>query len=245
MRKVTRRWLWLLLILPVIAVVGFVIWASITPAPMPKAEAALQSDDLVRVETDTWLQFVPISGEARAGLIFYPGGRVDPRSYAPMAHALAAEGYLAVITFMPLNLAVFGINQADGVIAAHPEIAHWAVGGHSLGGSMAARYVQGAPSKVDGLLLLASYPDVDLSQLALDVVVVYGTRDGLATVEKVEGARSLLPASTEWIEIEGGNHAQFSWYGDQVGDNTAEISHEQQQAQVIDAGISLLKRVAA
>lgn len=241
MRSWSRRWLLLLLLVPIVAAGGFVVWASSTPAPMPAALAALQSDAAVRVTAD--LQFTPLAAAASTGLIFYPGGRVDPRSYAPLAHALAAQGYFVAIPTMPLNLAVFGINAADGVIAAHPEIRRWAVGGHSLGGSMAARYVQGEPAKVAGLLLLASYPDIDLSKLPLDVVVLYGTLDGLATVEKVEAARGLLPASTEWLKIDGGNHAQMGWYGAQAGDNDATISREAQQAQVLDAAAALLERL--
>ena len=73
-------------------------------------------------------------------MIFYPGGRVDPRSYAPAARAIAAQGYLAVITPMPLNLAVFTPGRAAQVIAAYPEIHTWAIGGHSLGGAMAANF---------------------------------------------------------------------------------------------------------
>ena len=169
MSRFNKKWLLLLLLIPLIAVVGFIIWASATPAPMPEALAALQSDANVQVKTDRWLEFIPSANESDVGLIFYPGGKVDPRSYAPMAHALAAQGFLTVITPVPLNLAVLDINAADAVIAAHPEITHWAVGGHSLGGSMAARYVQGHADQVEGLLLLAAYPDIDLSGLSLDV----------------------------------------------------------------------------
>jgi hypothetical protein len=242
MRRFNRRWLLLPLIL-LLAVGGFVVWASSAPAPMPEAVAALQSDSSVRVTED--LQFIPLTSASDVGLIFYPGGKVDPRSYAPMAHALAAQGYFVDIPAMPLNLAVFGINAADGIIAAYPEIKHWAIGGHSLGGSMAARYVQGQPAKVSGLLLLASYPDVDLSKILIPVVVVYGTRDGLATVEKVEAASPLLPPSTDWIKIDGGNHAQMGWYGAQSGDNDATISREDQQVQVIDAAAALLGKLKA
>lgn len=240
MRRFNRKWLLLLPFILVIAAGGFVVWAASTPAPMPEAMAALVTDDAVNVETENWLQFMPADGAADTGLIFYPGAKVDPRSYAPMAHALAAQGYLVVIPPMTLNLAVFSINAADGVIAAHPEIQHWALGGHSLGGSMTARYVQAHPDSVEGLALLASYPDIDLSGYALDAVVIYGSNDGLATVEKVEATRSLLPASAQFIEIEGGNHAQFGWYGDQAGDNAATISREEQQTQTVSAVAALL-----
>ena len=242
MRRFKRRWLLLLLLIPVIAVGGFVLWVSAVPAPLPEALVALESDADVNVRVNGTLEFTPAAAEANTGLILYPGAKVDPRSYAPMAHTLAEQGYLVVIPPMTLNLAIFSINAANAVIAAHPEIEHWGVGGHSLGGSMAARYVQAHPN-VEGLVLLASYPDIDLSGYALDAIVIYGSRDGLATVEKIEAARSLLPISAQWVLIEGGNHAQFGWYGDQAGDNPATISRNDQQAQTIAAVSGLLGRL--
>ncbi len=245
LRKHWRLIVGLIVLVVIVAAAGFVVWANDTPQPMPTARAALQSDDAVTVTTDSWLTFTPTGDAASVGYVFYPGGRVDPRSYAPMAHELAARGFLTVIPPMPLNLAVFKINAADPVIAAHPEIANWVVGGHSLGGSMAARYVQSHADQVSGLVLVSSYPDVDLSTIPLDVTVIYGSNDGLATVAKVEATRDLLPAATTWIEIAGGNHAQMGWYGAQSGDNEASISRDDQQAQLIDATTTLLSRLAS
>lgn len=237
------KWKWLLVIIPVIlliSVIGFVLWANNAAQPMPEALAAMQSDEAVRVETTGTLELIPLSHNSDVGFIFYPGGKVNPLAYAPMGHQLAARGYLTVIAPMPLHLAVFNINAADAVIAAHPEIKHWVIGGHSLGGSMAVRYVQGHLDKVDGLALLASYPDVDISAFVGQVVVIYGSLDGLATVAKVEGARDLLPKSTTWVRIDGGDHAQMGWYGPQAGDNAATISRADQQSQVIDALVHML-----
>jgi hypothetical protein len=209
---------------------------------MPEALAALESDSLVQVTTDRWLVFKPANEEPTTGLILYPGGRVDPRSYSPAARAVAAEGYLVVIVPMPLNLAVFASDAAADVIAAHPNVSHWAIGGHSLGGAMAARFAYGHPAEVQGLVLWAAYPDSsnDLSHRDLAVTSIYGTLDGLATTEKIDASRPLLPPTTEWVAIAGGNHAQFGWYGPQSGDNSATISREEQQRQVVAATLELL-----
>ena len=241
MSRFKKLW-WLLLLLPVLGLGGFVIWAQTTPASMPQALSALQSDSLVQVTTDRWLVFSPVSQAPSTGLIFYPGGRVNPRSYAPTARAIAQEGYLAVIVPMPLNLAVFASDTAAEVIAAYPEISHWAIGGHSLGGAMAARFAYSHPTEVQGLVFWAAYPDGsnDLSGRQLPVTSIYGTLDGLATTEKIESSRALLPATTEWVVIEGGNHAQFGWYGPQRGDNPATISRETQQQQIVEATLQLL-----
>jgi len=241
MRKL-KRWWGLLLLLSLLALVGFVVWASTPSSPMPEALAALQSDAQVGVETKPWLIFRPGAEEPIVGLILYPGGRVDPRAYAPTTWAIAAEGYLVVIVPMPLNLAFFGPNRAAEVLAAFPEVELWAIGGHSLGGAMAARFVHRHPSAVQGLVLWASYPAAsdDLSARDLAVASIYGTRDGLATEEEIAASRPLLPAETRWVAIVGGNHAQFGWYGPQSGDNPATISREVQQREVVAATLTLL-----
>jgi hypothetical protein len=228
-----------------LAVGGFVIWGS-TPLPaMPEALATLQSDAQVKVESGAWYVFRPTDSEPATGFIFYPGGRVDPRAYAPAARAIAAQGYLVVITPMPLNLAIFGIEKASDVIQAFPAIKRWAIGGHSLGGSMAASYVNRHPQAIQGLVLWASYPaDSDsLAGRSLMVVSIYGTRDG--QLDKLEKSGALLPSNTTWVKIDGGNHAQFGWYGVQPGDGQATISRAAQQSQIVAATAQLLKEIQA
>ena len=231
-----------------IAVVAFVIWGSTPLGPMPEALAALESDANVAVATDPWLSFTPTQGAQNTGLIFYPGGRVDPRSYAPMARAIAEAGYPVVIVPMPLNLAVFGVNRAADVIAAHPEVEHWVIGGHSLGGSMAASFTRNNPDLIDGLFLVASYPASSDDLSGFDDLTTYSvsaTNDGLATPDKIDASRPLLPADTIWVPIEGGNHAQFGYYGDQPGDGLATISREEQQRQTVEAALQMLSTVSA
>ena len=147
---------------------------------------------------------------------------------------------------MPFNLAVLAPDRAAEVMSAYPQVKAWAVGGHSLGGSMAARFVHSHPGSVQGLVLWASYPDVsdDLSGFNLPVASVSGSRDGLATLAKIADTRRLLPPSTRFLVVEGGNHAQFGAYGPQPGDNPPEVSPEARQAQTVTAAAAeLLRRV--
>ncbi len=243
-----KRWWWVLLLIPLLAAVGFVVWAESTSSPMPGGEAALEapmSADDVLVTRHDWLTFRPTAQEPSTGLVFYPGGRVDPRAYGPPARAIAGRGYLVVVVPMPLNLAVFAPDRAAAVIDSFPQVTRWVVGGHSLGGAMAARFAHRHPGTVEGLLLWASYPaqSDDLSEQDLSVTAVYATNDGLATPEEIAASRHLLPSGTQWIEIEGGNHAQFGWYGSQAGDVPATISREAQQHQVTAATLALLQEV--
>lgn len=222
---------------------GFVAWANDSLQPLPEAIAALQSDAQVQVRTQPWLIFTPTTQMPTTGFIFYPGGKVDARAYAPMAHAVAMRGYLVVIVPMPLNLAFFGGDRAGDVMSANPGIKHWAVGGHSLGGVAAASFAKSHADQIAGLVLLASYPaDFDsLASSRFAVTSVSGTRDGLSTPEKIVAAHTLLPPQTRYIVIEGGNHGQMGWYGAQPGDGSATITRDEQQLQIVAAIVGLLE----
>lgn len=235
-----------LALIAVILVVGtavFLVWAGNPLGPMPEAETALQSDDQITVSLEPWITFEPVGTAVETGFILYPGGRVDARSYAPPARDIAAAGYLVIIPPMPLSLAVFNPDAAADIIIAHDEITSWVIGGHSLGGAMAANYVYNNPGQIDGLVLWASYPaeNNSLALSDLPVLNIYGTNDGEA--DALWEARDRLPPETQWQVIEGGNHAQFGWYGRQSGDGEATITREQQQEAFTQATISLLDSV--
>jgi len=235
------------MVLIALGVGGFLLWASDSRPPMPEALASLETDPDVQVSLEPWITFTPVGGQPNQGFIFYPGGLVEPEAYAPAARAISEAGYLVVITPMPLNLAVLNPGAASDVIAAHPEIQSWAIGGHSLGGSMAASFAKQNPDTIDGLAFWASYPadSSDLSAQPIAVTSIYGTLDGVATPDQVLAAKPLLPVDTAWVPIEGGNHAQFGWYGPQPGDQPATISRAEQQRQVVGASIRLLEKLGA
>jgi hypothetical protein len=209
---------------------------------MPEALQALQSDDSVLVALDPWLTFEPMEDAGGTGLILYPGGHVDPRAYATAARSIAERGHLVVIVPMPLNLAVLGSTKADEIIEADPAVRIRVIGGHSLGGAMSARYAFRHPEQVRGFILWASYParTDDLRASGLHVASIYGTRDGLTSLEDIRASETLLPADTLWIEITGGNHAQFGYYGSQSGDLEAEISIEEQPRMILEGTLVVL-----
>ena len=241
-----RRWIIIAILFALMLIfAGGVLWITAVPAPLPAAVQALQSDASVAVVETDWLLFEPAAGTPDTGLIFYPGGKVPPAAYAPFAHDIAADGYRVVIVPMPLNLAVLGADRAQEVIERYPDIQHWAIGGHSLGGSMAARFAHDHPDEIEGLILWASYPEdsKNLSGSNLKVASIYGTLDGLATPAEIERSQVLLSADTLFVAIEGGNHAQFGWYGSQAGDNPAAISPEDQQAQTVTATLQILEAI--
>lgn len=247
MFKKVRRFLWFIpLFLAVAGMGGFVWLATPVGASLPQAMHAMQSDESVMVTIDEYVVFSPVDKNPTVGFIFYPGAKVLPESYAPAMRAIAQEGYLVVIVPMPLNFAIFNATAADGVIAQFADIQTWAIGGHSLGGAMSARYAHDNPAKISGLILWASYPEASKSLAERDMAVasIYGSLDGLATPDTVLGSRPYLPTDTAFVEIVGGNHANFGWYGDQPGDNPATISREAQTAQIVDATLAVLDQLA-
>lgn len=163
-----------------------------------------------------------------AGFLFYPGGKVEYTAYAPLMLALAERDVLCVLIPMPCNLAVLSPNAAEGIPEQFPELENWYIGGHSLGGSMAASYGAKHPEELGGLVLLAAYSTADLTDFGLDVLSVYGSEDGVLNMEKYEGYRENLPEDMVEIVIPGGNHAGFGSYGAQNGDGEASISSAEQ-----------------
>jgi predicted esterase len=236
-------------ILFVLAIVSILIIGStlfyLTNAsePMPEAMVAMKSDEKVEVINTASIVFTPINTKADTALIIYPGGKVEPEAYAPTARAFAEQGIKTIIVKMPFNLAIFGVNKADKVIEQNSDINKWFISGHSLGGVMAARYAKNHQDIMDGLILWASYPEEssDLSQSAMPVMSIYGSNDGLTQPGKISKTRHLLPDSVIWISIRGANHSQFGWYGFQKGDEKADITRVEQQKEIVEATMEILK----
>lgn len=163
-----------------------------------------------------------------AGLIFYPGGKVEYTAYEPLMASCAEKGILCVLVEMPFNLAVFDMNAADGIQGKFPEIEKWYIGGHSLGGSMAALYLSENSDAFEGLVLLGSYSTEDLSDIGLKVLSVYGSEDKILNREKYDENKTNLPDDFTEIVIKGGCHAYFGMYGNQEGDGTPTITQSEQ-----------------
>ncbi len=193
---------------------------------------AQSSEHVKKYQDGSILFFVP--KEPVAGMIFYPGGKVQCEAYAPLMQACAERGILCALVRMPGNLAVFNPNAAEGIQKKHPEITSWYMGGHSLGGAMAASYVSKHVEEYDGLILLAAYSTSDISESPLHVLSIYGSEDGVLNKDKYERSKSNLPDDFEERVIDGGCHAYFGSYGPQDGDGTPTISNEEQVVQTAD-----------
>lgn len=237
--KILKRILIGLFILVVISVLGFIIWAETPLQPSIEAIAALKSDSDVIVTMDDYVTFKPASIEPPTAFVFYPGGRVDYRAYAAPLRKIAEQGYLVILLPVRFNLAFFDVNAADKVVDNFPQIEHWTMGGHSLGGVAASLYAS-KKDLFDGIVFWASYPAGDeLKNSGMKVLSIYGTLD-MGGLEAFDASRANLPADTQFVVIDGGNHAQFGDYGFQPGDNEASITRAEQQSQVVEATVQFL-----
>lgn len=236
----------------VIAGLSFLLWLIFSYQSRDLPAAVLQSDATLTVtQSRDYISFWPEAHQPVTGLLFYPGGMVDPNAYAPLARQLAEKGFAAYLVKLPLRSAPLPGQEAQvmaytrQVMATNPSIQHW-LGGHSWGGAIASRFVAAAPALFAALVLIGtSHPKdaaFDLSR-ALPVMKIYATQDGLASVAEIEETSRFLPKDTLWVRIEGGNHSQFGYMGTLLGDHRATISRVDQQAQTVAAILSLLKRV--
>ena len=169
-----------------------------------------------------------LAKDAIAGVIFYPGGKVEARAYAPLMAELALRGITSVLVEMPYNLAVLDMNAADGIPDEFPDIENWYMVGHSLGGAMAASYAAGHTDELSGLILLGAYSTADLSDSSLSVLCLHGSEDMIMNREKHDECLDNLPAGYTEREIEGGCHAYFGMYGEQDGDGEPTLTEIEQ-----------------
>jgi pimeloyl-ACP methyl ester carboxylesterase len=236
------------------AMVVFAGWSLVAYRASGEARAALRSDAAVDVQHEggVW-RFMP-AGDASPttpGLLFFPGALVDPIAYAPLARAAAAAGYPAFVVKLPRRGAFGGAEDPElwarvrAVLHEPRTPRRWVAAGHSRGGVVASQLAHGRPEGFVALVLIGtSHPrDLDLSALPVPVTKIVGTHDGLASRAEVEENALLLPPSTRWVWIDGGNHSQFGWYGFQPGDRRATISASVQRARMIEATLEALRSV--
>lgn len=233
---------------------SFFLWMAYSYQSRGFPQSVLQSDSLITVsENNENISFIPLANNRITGFIFYPGGLVDPKAYAPMARDLAENGFAVYIVKLPFGSAPLSRQETDvreytrQLMDTNQSIQRWVLGGHSRGAAIASRFAFYSNDLFSGLILIGtSHPkdsQFDLSNSGLRAMKIYATRDGLASESEVEGTSELLPNGTILVKIDGGNHSQFGYFGTALGDGRAEISREEQQEMTISAILSMLNDV--
>lgn len=228
----------------IVAFAGFVYYVSDYYHADSTALAAIKSTESYNVSnTSDFITFTPTEKKSTTGIIFYPGGKVQPEAYSVIASKLALNGYTTIIVKMPFNLAVFDANKGDAVIAQHPEINSWVIMGHSLGGVFASDYAVHHQDKISGVIYLAAYPSTNASNATFKALSIRGSLDNLTTAQDIADNKNKFPTNTTFVSIPGGNHYNNGNYGPQAGDNNSTITKEQQQNETVSYIIEFLKNL--
>lgn len=165
------------------------------------ALAVLSGEDGITVQDD--LTILSPSAPTDTAIIFYPGAKVEAQAYLPLLDQIRQTGVTCILVEMPFNMAIFDSNAAEKVMEQFPEVEHWYIAGHSMGGAMASQFAANHPDEVDGLILLGAYIYGDYAPE--DTLTVYGSLN--------QSVEDKLDYTENVVEIEGGNHAQFGNYG--------------------------------
>ena len=249
LRKLRRVWV----IAGIVFTVIFIGYNLLSYRASGAAREALRSDAGIQVsKAAASITFAPQPRRHSEALLFFSGALVEPAAYAPLLRRVAEQGYTAVLIPLPARSAPTerheqeAVRRALSVMNAAPDL-RWVVGGHSKGAAVASVFARDHPQSLAGLLLVgSSHPrEFSLSALRVPVLKVYGSRDGLASEEEVRQYAANLPEQARFMKIEGGNHAQFAYYGFQFGDRRSTISREEQQRQLFGAVLQLLQHVSA
>ncbi len=243
MKKITKTLLAAWVVLVALLMISTFIYVNDYYHSAEGNEVYLESTELVEISEIKEGLFFDGTGTEKA-LIFYPGGKVEYTAYAPIVRGLAENGIDCFLVKMPGNLAVFGVDKAEGIMERYKGYKDWYMAGHSLGGAMAASYVAEHLGDFAGLTLLGAYTTENLIPESGDrdevredfwVNVIYGTEDHVMNANKLAESYELMPPKSNVDVLTGGNHAQFGNYGIQKGDGAAFVSQEEQWKYTIEA----------
>ncbi|WP_353893610.1 alpha/beta hydrolase [Proteinivorax hydrogeniformans] len=181
--------------------------------------------------------------EPIANLVLYQGGLVQSEAYAVLGQMLSKQGIKVFIPKMPLNLPILNARAFDSIVGEYDDGNKWYIGGHSLGGATASMYVKTNPENIEGIFFFGAYPSdrSDLSEFEVDVLSINATLDSIIDVDKYIKTKSLLPQHTVYVELDGGNHSNFGYYGLQKGDEESTITREEQHKIVLEKISELIK----
>lgn len=232
-----------LVALLVLGIGAFALWVG---DPYEARPGSLEwAEETVDVTVDEeGVVLTPPGGEVDRAVVFYPGARVEPEAYAATwAPVVAETGVGVVITRMPLNLSVLAPGRAEEAMD-RLDAREWYVGGHSMGGAMAAYAAGDDDLPTEGLILWGSYAVAGAGLAEREdqrVLSVSASEDLLVDPDTVRERSGDLPEDAATVEIGGMNHAQFGDYGPQSADGTPQIGNAEAWARLADETTGFLK----
>ena len=239
------------LLLIVVGLLGYgIAWAQpfvFRPALVPGQDAITDAASArARVSLDDVggrvLSIRPETSDGDLLLVLYPGGLVRPQAYEWLGRALAEQSVQTVIPEFFADLAVTGKDRADALIAHYAAGRTVVIGGHSLGGAMAADYASRHADKLSGLILLAAYPagGIDLTGTTFASLALMGENDQVAAASAVRGGLAQLSPTSILEVIPGSVHAFFGRYGPQAGDGMPSVDRASAEQAIIERVVAYL-----
>jgi len=224
---------------------GAVLYFSMPYHGSTSSVQQVLDDPRVTVTTEAGVHVLtPADTNSTVGLVFYPGARVAPDAYYDtFAPVVARTNVTVFIPELPLNVALLDTDAAERIRSQHPTIQTWFVGGHSLGGVAACQYA--SSHDVRGLVLFASYCNVDVRDESFAVLSVTGSADTVLNRQDYQAATTRLPPDATTYEIGGMNHTQFASYRGQRGDSPASLSYDEAHQRLADVIVPWLTNQSA
>lgn len=177
----------------------------------------------------------PVDARPRVAFVLYPGALVRPQAYEWIGHALASHGVITLIPEFGADLAFTNANRAEVVAETLAPGLPLVVGGHSLGGAMAAQFAADHVDGVAGLVLLGAYPPdgVDLSDAAFGAVTLLAEHDQVLDAAAQASAVDRLPPAHSEVVVTGAVHSFFGRYGPQAGDGVPTVDRATAERHIV------------
>ena len=222
----------------------FMLWLLYSMQAHHVDESLLQSDYQVNYENkDDYYSYTPTVNYNEV-LVFYPGALVQAKAYLPLCREIAKNNIKVYLIKMPWRQATIGYNIPKELNILSETSKTYILAGHSQGGKMAAQFVYENPSLIDKLILIGTtHPrEISLANSKIPILKIYGSKDGIADEESILKNKSKLPEHSQFVNIEGGNHSQFGYYGFQLGDNCADIDRKQQHSETLKSIMEFIRK---
>ncbi|MCF7931481.1 MAG: alpha/beta hydrolase [Acholeplasmataceae bacterium] len=233
--KIIKRILLTIILIIVVLISGLAIYSSGSYQALPEMNDAIETLNLSQVTYSEKTFYIKYQvDDPILNIVFVPGGLVSPDSYKYLAASLAKEGYNVTIVKVIFNLAILTPNAARKYL--DPNMDNVIIG-HSLGGVVASM-VASNNELISKIVLLGSYPIRDIS--SQQSLFITAEHDIAMDLDAFNDSLKYVNSENMIFNIDGGNHAQFGWYGPQKGDGEAEISTLEEQNIVINKILEFL-----
>ena len=223
--------LWMKIVFPISFILVFsistmFIYLNIYYHATSDVKPYLKSSELVEVRSRERCYVFDNVSNTETAIVFYGGAKVEEKSYVPLLYKIAEQGVDVYLVKMPFRFAIFDVSAADSILD-NKSYTNTYLMGHSLGGVAASLCLVRTNLDYKGIIFLAAYPSQKLSN-KYQALSIYGSKDSVLNMTMYKNHSSYFPKGYKNHVIKGGNHANYGYYGKQLGDQDSSISRKDQ-----------------